>query len=104
MKQYKRKSRERQKVFGSDVLNLSQLKQNERFYFAADKLKTVYQVLRPDTYIQYGFKKKIVVCRDDHNGEYRFDANRVVVFLRKDANGSWIEQRNKTIIKEIQFN
>jgi hypothetical protein len=91
------------KIFGTDIRNLSQLKQNDRFYFNGDPAKKVWQVVRPDVSLAIGRKVNVMVCKDDLNREQRYNWNRTVVYLRKQEGDSWIQQRKKTKILKLEF-
>jgi hypothetical protein len=67
----------------NDVLHLCQLITGDRFYFINDKTKTVWE-LRFHTLVntRRGVTK-LSQCKIDTGKSQRFDANRVVVFLRR---------------------
>lgn len=67
----------------NSVMHLCQLITGDRFYFKSDKKKQVYE-LRFHTMVNvYGQMKKMSVCKKDKSETERFDANRIVIFLRR---------------------
>lgn len=69
----------------NDVTHICTLITGDRFYIKSDRKKTVYE-LRMHTMMKVkGQVKKISVCKNDHGETFRFDANRVVVFLIRTA-------------------
>lgn len=64
------------------VTHICCLKTGDRFYFINDPKKTVWE-LRLHTMIKFrGRDKKLSVCKTDTDERQRFDANRVVIYLR----------------------
>lgn len=64
------------------VTHITCLKTGDRFYLINDDTKTVWQV-RFLTLIYFrGKQMRIAQCRNDENKVERFNANRVVVYLR----------------------
>ena len=64
------------------VTHICCLKTGDRFYFINDPKRIAWE-LRLHTVIKIkGRDKKLSVCRTDANEKGRFDANRVIVFLR----------------------
>lgn len=59
------------------------LKTGDRFYLKDDKKKQVWELRYHTTIKIRGQPKKLSVCRDDKQEIKRFDANRVVMFLRR---------------------
>lgn len=64
------------------VTHICCLKTGDRFYFINDPKKKIWQLVRPDAYYFNGRLKKAGVCKDDNGQEDRFDANRVIVYIR----------------------
>jgi hypothetical protein len=73
----------------------------DRFYFINDSKKEVWQ-LRYHTMIKVRTAfKKFSVCKNDSGNEQRFDANRVVVFLRRTQQP--LKKREKEFLIEKYF-
>lgn len=67
----------------NDVLHICQLITGDRFFCISDEKKVVWE-LRFHTMIKIrGEFKKLSQCRNEKGEVKRFDANRVIVFLRR---------------------
>jgi len=67
----------------NDVLHICQLITGDRFFCKSDNSKEVWE-LRFHTLIRVrGEFKKLSQCRNDTGEVKRYDANRVVIFLRR---------------------
>lgn len=76
----------------NEIMHLCQLITGDRFFCKSDKSKTVFE-LRFHTLLKVRNEyKKFSQCRNDKGEVQRFDANRVVIFLR----------RTKPIVKRVR--
>lgn len=66
-----------------DVVHLCQLITGDRFYCKSDVDKKVWELRFHSMVKTKQGMKKLSQCKDLKNGVERFDANRVVVFLRR---------------------
>jgi len=67
----------------NEVVHICQLITGDRFYCKSDLKKGVWE-LRFHTLVKAGRDyKKLSQCKNDKGDVIRFDANRVVVFLRR---------------------
>lgn len=67
----------------NEVYHLCQLMTGDRFYCKSDEKKTVFE-LRFHTMIKVKSQyKKFSQCKNDLGDKIRFDANRIVIFLRR---------------------
>lgn len=67
----------------NDITHLCCLITGDRFYFANDSTKQVWE-LRFHTKIKIrGEFRKLSQCKRDNGIKLKFDANRVVIFLRR---------------------
>jgi hypothetical protein len=76
----------------NDVLHLCQLVTGDRFYCKSDDKNIVYE-LRYHTLVRMKSDyKKFSVCKNDKGEKIRFDANRIIIFLR----------RTKPLVKRVR--
>lgn len=64
------------------VTNLSCLKPGDRFCFATDPAKKVYQVQKHTAIYFRGILKKLTTCINDKKQQQRFSSGRSIWFLR----------------------
>jgi hypothetical protein len=67
----------------NSITHLCCMTTGDRFYCWSDKTKKVYTLKMHTMIMIRGQFKKFSVCVDDKGKQIRFDANRVVMFLRR---------------------
>lgn len=65
------------------ITHLCCLITGDRFYCWSDKTKKVWELRMHSMIRVRGQFIKLSHCKDDHGNKIRFDANRVVMFLRR---------------------